>query len=143
MAQNSTFIQLFIDDDKLIGEVSSSISTSMDVIDVSSKADVRAREILPGRIAESISFESLADDTNASDYGYATAYGAMVAGTSVAFVIKRVDSAGVQINGSQQIAGSGYITSLTMDNPDNDRSTMSGTLEVDDDIAITTYTAPS
>jgi hypothetical protein len=142
MAQNSTFIQLFIDDDKLIGEVSSSISTSMDVIDVSSKADVRAREILPGRIAESISFESLADDTNSSDYGYAAAYGAMVAGTSVAFVIKRVDAAGVQINGSQQIAGDGYITSLTMDNPDNDRSTMSGTLEIDDDIEITTYTAP-
>ena len=27
-------------------------------------------------------------------------------------------------------SGNGYITSLTLDNPDNDRSTMSGTISI-------------
>jgi len=122
MAKNATNIILKLATKELIGEISSSINSSVDVIDVSSKASGRVRNILPGRVSENISFESLADDTNSTDYGYATAHAAMKAGTLVAFTITRDV---VEIK-----AGSGYITSLTKDNPDNDRSTMSGTLEI-------------
>ncbi len=122
MAQNATSIILKIATKTLIGEVSSSISSSVDVIDVSSKASGRTRKILPGRVSENISFESLADDSNTTDYGYSTAHAAMKAGTKVAWTITR----GVTTLKS----GNGYITSLTQDNPDNDRSTMSGTIEI-------------
>lgn len=121
MGQNATFIKLKLATKELVGEISSSISSSVDVIDISSKASARVRRILPGRVSENISFESLADDTS-SDYGYSDAHTAMKNGTAVAFTIVR---AAVTIK-----AGTGFITSLTQDNPDNDRSTMSGTLEV-------------
>jgi hypothetical protein len=122
MAQNATNIILKVATKELVGELSSSLNSSVDIIDVSSKAGGRTRNILPGRVSESISFESLADDTNATDWGYSTAHAAMVAGTKLAFTITR---AAVTIK-----SGNCYITSLTMDNPDNDRSTMSGTLEI-------------
>lgn len=142
MGQNATFIKITIDSKDLIGEISSSKSSSADVIDVSSKAGGRVRDILPGRVAESVSFESLADDTNVTDYGYATAYAAMVAGTLLDITIIRVSALNVQVTGSDMDTFKGYITSLTQDNPDNDRSTMSGTIEIDDASAVTVYTAP-
>jgi predicted secreted protein len=122
MGQNATFIKLKIATKELVGELSSSISSSVDVIDVSSKKTARVRRILPGRVAENISFESLADDTS-SDYGYSDAHGAMKNGTLVAWTIVRGEAT--------LKSGNGYITALTLDNPDNDRSTMSGTIEVD------------
>lgn len=123
MSKNATNIILKIATKELVGEISHSINSSVDMIDVSSKAGGRTRNILPGRVSENISFESLADDTNSTDYGYSTAHAAMVAGTKVAFTITR---GAVTIK-----SGNAYIMSLTLDNPDNDRSTMSGTLEVD------------
>lgn len=136
---NATYIKLKIGTKVLVGETSLSLNSSVDVIDISSKASGRTRNILPGRVSENISFESLCDDTNATDYGYSDAYTAMQAGTSVSFTILRVDTDDAQVNPSQQIVGSGYITSLTKDYPDNDRSTMSGTIEVDGDLTESTY----
>jgi len=141
MGQNATYIKLQIGGSDFVGETSMSVNSSVDAIETSSKAGGRVRTLLPGRVAENISFESLADDTSA-DYGYDDAYTAMAAGTEVSFEIMRVDSTGSQVNGSEKITGSGYITSLTQDNPDNDRSTMSGTIEVDDELTVTTYTTP-
>jgi len=141
MGQNATYIKLQIGGSDFVGETSMSVNSSVDAIETSSKAGGRVRTLLPGRVAENISFESLADDTS-DDYGYDDAYTAMAAGTEVSFEIMRVDSTGSQVNGSEKITGSGYITSLTQDNPDNDRSTMSGTIEVDDELTVTTYTTP-
>jgi len=141
MGQNATYIKLQIGGSDFVGETSMSVNSSVDAIETSSKAGGRVRTLLPGRVAENISFESLADDTS-DDYGYDDAYTAMSAGTEVSFEIMRVDSTGSQVNGSEKITGSGYITSLTQDNPDNDRSTMSGTIEVDDELTVTTYTTP-
>ena len=122
MSKNATNIILKIATKELVGELSHSITSGIDVIDVSSKAGGRTRNILPGRVSETISFESLADDTNATDYGYSTAHAAMKAGTLVAWTITR---------STETIkSGNGYITSLTLDNPDNDRSTMSGTISI-------------
>lgn len=140
MAQNANYIKVKIGALDFIGELSSSVNSAVDAINTSSKAGGRERTLLPGRISENISFESLADDTNTTDYGYDDAYTAMAAGTSVSFTIYRVDSEDAQVNPSLQITGSGYISSLTLDNPDNDRSTMSGTIEVDGDLAVGSYT---
>ena len=138
--QNGTFIILKIDGTKLIGELSHSFNATGDIIDVSSKPDGLARAILGGRVSENISFESLSDETSA-DYGWDTAYTAMTAGTEIGFEIMRVDALGVQVNGSQKITGSGFINSLTKDNPDNDRSTMTGSIEISDESTVATYVA--
>lgn len=122
MSKNATNIILRIATKELVGELSHSINSGVDVIDVSSKAGGRTRNILPGRVGETISFESLADDTNATDYGYSTAHAAMKDGTLVAWTITR--------STTTIKSGNGYITSLTLDNPDNDRSTMSGTISI-------------
>jgi hypothetical protein len=122
MSKNATNIILKIATKELVGELSHSINSGVDVIDVSSKAGGRTRNILPGRVGETISFESLADDTNATDYGYSTAHAAMKDGTLVAWTITR--------STTTIKSGNGYITSLTLDNPDNDRSTMSGTISI-------------
>jgi len=141
MGQNATYIKLQIGGSDFVGETSMSVNSSVDAIETSSKAGGRVRTLLPGRVAENISFESLADDTS-DDYGYDDAYTAMAAGTEVSFEIMRVDSTGSQVDTSEKITGSGYITSLTQDNPDNDRSTMSGTIEVDGELTVETYSAP-
>ena len=122
MSKNATNIILKIATKELVGELSHSVNSGVDVIDVSSKAGGRTRNILPGRVGETISFESLADDTNATDYGYSTAHAAMKDGTLVAWTITR--------STTTIKSGNGYITSLTLDNPDNDRSTMSGTISI-------------
>ena len=122
MSKNATNIILKIATKELVGELSHSINSGVDVIDVSSKAGGRTRNILPGRVGETISFESLADDTNATDYGYSTAHAAMKDGTLVAWTVTR--------SSTTIKSGNGYITSLTLDNPDNDRSTMSGTISI-------------
>jgi hypothetical protein len=141
MGQNATYIKIQFDSTDLIGELSNSVNSTADIIDVSSKASGLERNILPGRVAENISFESLADDAS-SDYGWAAAYAAMTAGTIVTFSILKVDADGDPVTGGQNVTGSGYFSSLTKDNPDNDRSTFSGTLEIDDEITIAPYSAP-
>lgn len=140
MAHNASFIKIKIGATDFIGETSHSINSAVDEINTSSKASGREKDILPGRVAENISFESLADDSNSSDYGYDDAYTAMAAGTQISFTIYRIDSKGKQVNPSMQVTGNGYITSLTLDNPDNDRSTMSGTIEVNGDLTVGSYT---
>lgn len=136
--QNGTFIKLLIDDTLLIGEISNSINGSMDEIDTSSKDSGLVSHSLPGRLSESINFESLADDTS-NDWGYATALAAINAGTKLSFKIQRFDALGVQVDPSQAVSGDGYLSSLTLDNPDNDKSTMSGTIEIDDSTTVETY----
>jgi hypothetical protein len=138
---NGTYIILTIDGDKLVGELSHTITSTGDIIDASSKVDKLARDILGGRVDENISFESLSDEVS-SDYGWGAVYGAMTTATEVDFEIMKVDDLGVQVAGSQKITGKGVFASLTKDNPDNDRSTISGTLEVSEETTVATYTAP-
>lgn len=142
MGQIATFMKLKIGSQLLIGETSSSINTTVDDIDTSSKATGLESDGLPGRVADSISFDSMADETNATDYGYALALAAMEARTILSFTIIRVDAAGAQVSGSEVITGTGILSALTIDNPDNGPSTFSGTIEVDDELDVTTYTAP-
>jgi hypothetical protein len=140
MGQNATFIKLKVGTKYLIGETSASINTTVDDIDTSSKASGLESDGLPGRVSDNISFDSMADETNAMDYGYASALAAMAARTLLTFEIIRLDAAGAQVSGSQVISGSGILSGLNIDNPDNAPSTFSDTIEVDDELTVTTYT---
>ena len=142
MAQNATYIKLKIGTKVLIGETSNSLEKSVDEIDTSNKAGGRVTTLLPGRVKDTVSFESLCDDTNATDYSYAEAAAAADAGTLVSCEVGRYDAAGAQVDASQKITFSGYIVSLTKDNPDNDRSTMSGSISISGAVTYDTYTAP-
>jgi hypothetical protein len=141
--ENGTFIIIKIDEDKLIGELSNSYSGTGDEIDISSKVDGLEADALPGRVSESISFESLSDETNVNDYGWATAYAAQTTAKEIDFEIIKVDALGVQVNASEKHTGKGVIQNLTKSNPDNDRSTFSGTIEISDESTVATYTAPA
>ena len=140
MGQNATFIKLKVGTKYLIGETSIGINTTVDDIDTSSKASGLESDGLPGRVSDNISFDSMADETNATDYGFTEALAAMEARTLLTFEIIRLDAAGVQVSGSQVISGSGILSGLNIDNPDNAPSTFSGTIEVDDELTVTTYT---
>ena len=122
MSKNATLIRLKIGLKTLVGETNVSIDNSSDVINVSSKPDGRTRRILPGRVARTVNFEAMADDTNTTDYGYKDAHAAMKAGTIIEWSI---------IRGAVTIdEGVGYISSLSKDNTDNAASTFSGSIRV-------------
>lgn len=142
MGQNAAFIIIKIEDTELVGELSNTYSATVDDIDISSKKIGRKSDGLPGRMAENIGFESLADDLS-SDYGLSDMLTAREEGTLLDILTVRVDSVtGDQVVGSEIITQKGYISSVSIDNPDNDKSTMSGTIEIDDATAITAHPAP-
>ena len=121
MASNGTNIKITIGGAELVGELSNALDSSGDIIDVSSKKSGRVRKILGGRVVKTVNFESLADDLS-SDYGWADAHAAAAAGTNIAWVI---------IAGATTIeSGNGFLSSLTKDQPDKDRSTFSGSIRV-------------
>lgn len=122
MGQNATFIKLKIGVKLLVGETSSSFSSSSDILDKSSKASARVRRILTGRYRDEVTFDSMADDTNSTDYGFKDAHAAAKAGTILEWSIVR---------GAVEIAsGVGFLTSLSKNNPDNEVTTFSGTIRV-------------
>lgn len=122
MGQNATFIKLKIGVKVLVGETSSSFSSSSDILDKSSKASARVRRILPGRYRDEVTFDSMADDTNSTDYGFKDAHTAAKAGTILEWSIVR---------GAVEIAsGVGFLTSLNKNNNDNELTTFSGTIRV-------------
>ena len=122
MAENGTFIKLKIGVKELIGELSNSLSASADIINGSSKKSGYVSKKLGARVSNSLSFESLCDDLNSTDYGFSDAHTAMKARTLLSFTI---------VKGVTTLhTGQGILSSLTKDNPDNDRVTMSGTIEI-------------
>lgn len=142
MGQNAAFIIIKIEDTELVGELSNTYSATVDDIDISSKKIGRKSDGLPGRMSENIGFESLADDLSA-DYGLSDMLTAREEGTLLDILTVRVDSVtGAQVVGSEIITQKGYISSVSIDNPDNDKSTMSGTIEIDDATVITAHPAP-
>lgn len=121
MARNATLIKITIGGAELVGELSNAVDVSGDIIDVSSKKSGRVRKILGGKVVKTVNFESLADDLS-SDYGWSDAQAAAKDGTNIAWVI---------ISGAVTIdSGNGFLSGLTLDLPDNDRSTFSGTIRV-------------
>jgi hypothetical protein len=122
MAENGTFIKLKIGTKELIGELSHNIDSNADIISGSSKKSGYASIKIGGRVVNSLSFESLADDTNSTDYGFKDAHLAFKERTILNFTI---------IKGVATLhTGTGFLTSLSKDNPDNDRTTFSGAIRI-------------
>ena len=73
MAENGTGIQIKIGTKVFIGETSSSISSSQNMINTSNKQTGVDSTFVPGRTTRTISVSSLADYENTTDYGFSDA----------------------------------------------------------------------
>lgn len=122
--KNGTTIVLKIGTSLLVGETTSSISFSRDMIETTSKSSTnQAKTYIPGEKGATISASGIYDP-DAVGYGFSEAFGAIDAGTMISWIM-----------GGTTVAdpiyyGSAYITSVTKDNPQNDKSTFSIELQV-------------
>jgi len=134
-----TAVLTTIDGSELVGELSSSLATAVNLIEVSSKASGRASNFEYGRIADTLSISSIATtDGTATEETWKILHDAIVAGTKVAVVITEYDApGGTAVIGAVNIAGSALIGNLTEDIPDNDRMTYSCDLTFDGAITKT------
>lgn len=134
-----TVVLITIGGEELVGELSTSLSTAINLIEVSSKASARASNFEYGRIADTLSVSSIAStDGSATAVNWKTLHDAAVAGTKVAVVITEYDApGGTPVLGAVNIAGSALIGNVTQDIPDNDRLTYSCDLTFDGAITKT------
>jgi hypothetical protein len=103
------------------------MASSVNVINVSSKASKRATNVEYGRIEETLSVSSIGTtDGSATTATWDTLHDAIVAGTKPAIEITEYDADGTtKTTGAVNIAGSAVISNLTQDLPDDDRITYS------------------
>ena len=134
-----TLVLITIGGNELIGELSTSLNTVVNLIEVSSKASNRESNFEYGRIADSLSVSSIAStDGSATDTNWKTLHDAIVAGTKVAVVITEYDApGGTAVVGAVNISGNALISNLTEEIPDNDRLTYSCDLTFDGAITKT------
>lgn len=126
--KNGTTIVLKIGDVLVVGETQSSLNLTRDMIETTSKHSTgQAKTYIAGEKGATISASGLYDPDDAT-YGYSEAFSHYDAGTSVAFVI------GGTTSGDPIYSGSALISSLTLDNPQNDKSTFSVELQVTGEI---------
>jgi len=138
-----TAVLTTIDGNELVGELSTSLATAVNLIEISSKASGRASNFEYGRIADTLSVSSIATtDGSATAESWVILHNAIVAGTKVAVVITEYDApGGTEVVGAVNIAGSALISNLTEDIPDNDRMTYSCDLTFDGVITKTVNSA--
>lgn len=105
---------------------SASITVDTNMLDVSTKSSNGYAEYLPGQTTATIDFEGLAD------YSSLTSAGGMANGATVSWTLLLPDTSG--------LSGSGFISSYTVDAPNEEVATYSGTITVTG--AITTVAAP-
>ena len=90
-----TLVLITIGGNELIGELSTSLNTVVNLIEVSSKASNRESNFEYGRISDTLSVNSIAStDGSATDTNWKTLHDAIVAGTKVAVVITEYDAPG-------------------------------------------------
>ena len=133
-----TLVKIKIATKELVGELSTSLATAVNIIEVSSKASGRASNFEYGRVAETVSVSSIATtDGSATEENWKDAQAAAVAGTKVAVEITEFDSGGSEVAGAINIAGTALLSNVTLDIPDNDRLTFSADLSFDGATTIT------
>lgn len=138
-----TFMQIKVADTSLVGELSSSITTACNLIDVSSKASCRASYAEYGRVIETGSVSSIASSTHSeAAYNWKEVQAAIVAGTKLAVVITEYDCDGVEIVGAVNIAGTVLVSNLTWDMPDNEKTTFSFDYQFDGATTVIANVAP-
>jgi len=135
-----TCVKITIDSDELVGELTNSLASSVNVINVSSKASKRATNVEYGRIEETLSVSSIGTtDGTATTATWKILHDAIVAATKVAVEITEYDSDGTtKTSGAVNIAGNAVISNLTQDLPDDDRITYSVDMTFDGAITLTT-----
>ena len=135
-----TCVKITIDTDELVGELSQSLATSVNIINVSSKASKRATNVEYGRITDTLSVSSIGTtDGTATTATWKVLHDAIVAGTKVAVEITEYDSDGTtKTSGAVNITGNAVIGNLTQDAPDDDRITYSVDMTFDGAITKTT-----
>lgn len=137
-----TLVKITLATKELVGELSTSLSTAVNLIEVSSKASARASNFEYGRVSETLSVSSIATtDGSATDENWKDAQAAAVAGTKLAVVITEYDSSGDPVVGAINIAGTALLSNITLDVPDNDRITFSCDLTFDGATTITNNAA--
>jgi hypothetical protein len=128
-----TVVLITIGGNELVGELSTSLATAVNLIEISSKASGRASNFEYGRIADTVSVSSIATTNGAAtEETWKALHDALVAGTKVAVVITEYDApGGTAVVGAVNISGSALIGNLTEEIPDNDRMTYSCDLTFD------------
>ena len=129
-----TLVMMKIGTGILIGETSSSFTSTADAIEISSKATGRDSNFEYGRMNRTLSVSSIAStDPAATGYGFEDALAAQAAGTKVEFSLTEFsDKTGATpVAGATIVSGIALITNVAWENPDNDRITFSLDLQVD------------
>lgn len=134
MSKISSLVFLKIGTKILVGETSNSLSSTSDMIDVSSKVSGRARNIEYGRISQTISVSSIGTWTPpTTEYGFQDAITAQNDGTKATVTITNYTdkTAATEVVGDTIFSGTALLSDVTLDQNDNEAQTFSATLEID------------
>lgn len=127
-----TLVKIKIATKLMVGELSTSLASVANLIDISSKASERVSNFEYGRVAETVSVSSIGTtDASESAENWKDAQAAEVAGTKVAVTISEYDSDGVLKSGAIIISGTALLSNVMLDVPDNDKITFSCDLTFD------------
>ena len=134
-----TLVKIKIATKFMVGEMSTSMSSVVTLIETSSKATNRSSSFEYGRLAETLSVSSIAStDASIGTENWKDAQAAEVAATKVAVIISEYDSDGVLVPGAIIITGTALIGNCTLDLPDNEKLTFSLDLTFDGDSTVAT-----
>lgn len=127
--KNGSLIVLKLATKKIVGETNNSMSFTRDMIETTNKHSVGlAKTYIPGEKGATLSAGGLFDPTDITNWGFDDAFAAWNAGTLIAFIMGGTET------GDATYSGSAYISSLSKDNPQNDRSTFTVELQVTGEI---------
>ena len=127
-----TLVKIKIATKFMVGELTTSLASVANLIEISSKASNRASNFEYGRVAETVSVSSIATtDASIGTENWKDAQAAEVAGTKVAVTISEYDSDGVLVSGAIIISGTALFSNVALEVPDNDKITFSLDLTLD------------
>jgi hypothetical protein len=120
-----------------IGETSTSLKSAQTMIEVSSKKTQNNASFKAGRVTRTLSVSSIAStDTATTEYGHEDALQAQVQLVPVDFTLTEYDDQGVVAPGAIIISGSTLVSNVSLDNPDNDKTTFSLDLQISDEMTV-------
>lgn len=134
-----TLVKIKIATKFMVGELTTSLASVANLIEISSKASGRVSNFEYGRVAETFSVSSIATtDASVGTENWKDAQAAEVAGTKVAVIISEYDSGGTLVPGAIIITGNALFGNVNLEAPDNDKLTFSCDLTFD---GVTTVAA--
>lgn len=135
----ATLVKIKIATRFMVGELSTSMASVVNLIDVSSKASGRASNFEYGRLAETLSVSSIATtDAAIGTENWKQSQAAEVAATKVAVIISEYDSVGSLESGAIIITGTALISNVNLESPDNEKLTFSLDLTFDGATTVAT-----